>query len=108
MQYPELGAHHQLLTGLVNSIRNTLLRIKAGHTYNPIEILRFQNFWLIDHILEKDALFRKYYRRKASSSDFKAMDAVQWLKSRLTKLIELCTQKTLSPETADREKTEHF
>jgi hemerythrin-like metal-binding protein len=60
--YVGIAIHRQFHKKLIDTIKDTLLRIRKGESYNPIELLRFLNTWLIDHILEKDMKFSKFYK----------------------------------------------
>jgi hypothetical protein len=102
--YPEVALHRQFHIKLVSSIRDALLRIRNGESYNPIELLRFLNTWLIDHILEKDMKFSRYYKQNSNGNTAKQVNGVEWLTSRLQKLRDLLKRKLVETDVYISEK----
>lgn len=102
--YPEAASHRQLHLTLVSNIRDALLRIRNGQSYNPIEMLRFLNSWLIEHILEKDMKFSRFYKQNCNGGSTKQINGVDWLSSRLQKLRDLLKRKLVETDVYISEK----
>jgi len=102
--YPEVAIHRQFHLKLVSSIRDALLRIRNGQSYNPIELLRFLNSWLIEHILEKDMKFSRHYKQNSNGSSAKQINGVDWLTGRLQKLRDLLKRKLVETDVYISEK----
>lgn len=102
--YPDAAIHRQFHHKLVSGIRDALLRIRNGESYNPIELLRFLNTWLVDHILEKDMKFSRCYRQNSNGNPAKQINGVEWLTSRLQKLRDLLKRKLVETDVYISEK----
>jgi hemerythrin-like metal-binding protein len=104
VDFPDAALHRQFHNKLVSGIRDALLRIRNGESYNPIELLRFLNTWLIDHILEKDMKFSRFYKKNSNGNPAKQVNGVEWLTSRLQKLRDLLKSKLVETDVYISEK----
>jgi hemerythrin-like metal-binding protein len=102
--YPDALIHKRFHATLVKKIRDALLRIRNGDNYNPIELLRFLNVWLVDHILEKDMKFSKFYKQNSSNESSEQMTGVTWLSGRLQKLRDMLKRKLIEMDMYINEK----
>jgi hemerythrin-like metal-binding protein len=102
--YPDALIHKRFHAILVKKIRDALLRIRNGDNYNPIELLRFLNVWLVDHILEKDMKFSKYYKQSSRNDSSVQLTGVTWLSTRLQKLRDLLKRKLIEMDVYINEK----
>jgi hemerythrin len=102
--YGELLIHQKLHSALVKNIRESLLKIREGQKYNPIELLRFLNTWLIDHILEKDMKFARYLKEHQINASVQPMTGVQYLRTNLEKLKVQLNKKLIQVDIYQREK----